>query len=98
MMKMAMSRAAMGLLRALIARAGVPRNRILLSEWRSVDWQSLTFIGERHNIVLRITAPDSADTAQRLIAGIEGADFAIPGQIVADISRIGEPKPQADGS
>ena len=98
MMKMAMSQAAMGLLRALIARSGVPRDRILLSEWRSVDWQSLTFVGERHNIVLRITGPHSAVVVERLIAGLDEADFVIPGQIVADISVIGEPRAEADGS
>ena len=98
MMKMAMSQAAMGLLRALIGRAGVPRDRILLTEWRSVDWQSLTFVGERHNIVLRITGPNSDAVAQRLTAGIGDADFAIPGQIVGDIAVVGEPEPAGDGS
>ena len=43
MMKLAMSPAAAGLLRALLERAGVDRNRILLSEFRSTDWCSLTF-------------------------------------------------------
>ena len=98
MMKMAMSQAAMGLLRALIARAGVPRDRILLTEWRSVDWQSLTFLGERHSIVLRITGPNSDAVARRLTAGIEDADFVIPGQIVGDIAVIGEPMLGNDGS
>jgi hypothetical protein len=45
---MAMSAAALGLLRELIERAQVPRDRFLLSEWQSTDWQSLTFQGERH--------------------------------------------------
>ena len=30
--------------------------------------------------------------------GIEDADFIIPGQIVADISVVGEAKPCSDGS
>lgn len=98
MMKMAMSQAAMGLFRALLGRAGVPRDRILLSEWRSVDWQSLTFVGERHCIALRITGPDSDCVTRRLTSGLDEAEFAIPGQIVADIAVVGEPIPCGDGS
>ena len=47
MLRMALSRAASGLLRALLERIGDQRDRILLSEVQSVDWQSLTFAGER---------------------------------------------------
>ncbi len=46
MMKLAMSPAAAGLLRALLGRAGLDRNRILLTEFRSTDWHSLTLAGE----------------------------------------------------
>lgn len=98
MMKLAMSKAAMGLLRALIGRAGIPRDRILLTEWRSVDWQSLTFLGERHNISLRIVGPLSDAIARRMIDGIEDADLVVPGQIVADIAPIGQPRSGSDGS
>ena len=48
MNRIAMSSAASGLLRALIARSGIPRNRILLTDAQSTDWRSLTFTGERH--------------------------------------------------
>lgn len=68
MMKMALSPGAFGLLRALAMKAEVPRDRILLSAWRSVDWQSLTFVGERHHISLRICGPDSAQAVSRLPA------------------------------
>src|SRR5437867_2135756 len=40
MMKLALSPAAAGLLRALVARAGIDRDRILLTDFRSIDWQS----------------------------------------------------------
>ncbi len=86
MMKLAMSAAAAGLLRALLARAGVDRNRILLSDFRSIDWNSLTFAGERHLISLRIPGPGAAPVAALLVEGLADADFAIPGQIVADIA------------
>jgi hypothetical protein len=98
MLKIAMSVAASGLLRALIARAGVPRDRILLTNLRSVDWQSLTFAGERHEIFLRVAGPHSHAVAQRLTHGLEDADFVIPGQIVADIAVVSGPERAADGS
>lgn len=98
MMKLAMSVAAAGLLRALLARAGVDRNRILLTDFRSVDWNSLTFSGERHSVSLRIPGPGAEAIAQRLADGLEEADFAIPGQIVADITLARPPALQDDGS
>ena len=98
MMKLAISTAAAGLLRALLARAGVDKDRIMLSDFRSVDWNSLTFAGERHEITLRIPGPGAAATAQLLVAGLEDDDFTIPGQIVADICLIRPPSEQADGS
>ena len=98
MMKLAMSPAAAALLRALLARAGVERDRILLTQFRSVDWNSLTFSGERHLIDLRIPGPAAQDVAGRLTGGLDDAEFAIPGQIVADITVAGSPVRSADGS
>ncbi len=97
MMKLAMSAAAAGLLRALLGRAGVDRNRILLSNFRSTDWNSLTFAGERHEIALRIPGPGAAAVAALLMDGLEDADFVIPGQIVADIALVRAPTAQDDG-
>lgn len=98
MMKLALSPAAAGLLRALLARAGIDRDRILLTEFRSIDWQSLTFIGERHEMELRIPAPDADLLIERITAGLSDAEFAIPGQIVADIGLERPPRANADGS
>ena len=98
MMKIRMSRAATGLLRGLLARAGEDRDRILLTDWRSVDWQSLTFVGERHSIRLRIAGPDSADIARRLTGGIGDAEFPLPGHVVADMLVAEPPVREADGS
>src|ERR1044072_8493797 len=61
------------LLRALLERAGAPRDRILLTNIRSTDWQSLTFIGERREIQLRIPGAASGAIAERLCAGLEDA-------------------------
>jgi hypothetical protein len=98
MMKLALSTAAASLLRALIARVGTDRHRILLSEFRSVDWQSLTFVGERHRMELRVPGPDADELAARLTDGLSDAEFAIPGQIVADIRLERPPTPHCDGS
>lgn len=98
MMKLAMSTAAAGLLRALLDRTGVDRNRILLSNFRSADWNSLTFAGERHHILLRIPGPGAAGIANLLVDGLEEADFSIPGQIVADIALTRPLATMEDGS
>jgi hypothetical protein len=76
----------------------VDRDRILLTEFRSTDWQSLTFIGEQHRIRLRIPAPEAAETAARLVNGLEDAEFPLPGHLVADIALAGEPERSNDGS
>jgi hypothetical protein len=97
-MKLALSPAAAGLLRALIARAGIDRDRILLTDFRSIDWQSLTFIGERHEMELRVPGPDADRLAERLTAGLADAEFSITGQIVADIGLERPPIRNLDGS
>ena len=98
MMKLAISPAAAGLLRALLGRAGVNRDRILLSEFRSTDWQSLTFMGERHEMELRVPGTNAGELVDRLTDGLADAEFAIPGQIVADIGLQRPPSRNADGS
>lgn len=98
MKRLPMSATAANLLRALVARAGVVRDRILLTDVQSVDWQSLTFIGERHHFWLRVPGTDSAAVVERMCRGLEEAEFSIPGQIVADIRPVGEPARASDGS
>jgi hypothetical protein len=93
-----MSAAASALLRAVIARAGLTRDRILLSDAHSIDWRSLTFTGERHLIELRVPGPDSRPIVNRMCAGLEDAEFSIPGVIVADIAIAGTPSHALDGS
>ena len=98
MMKLAMSPAAAGLVRALLNRAGVDRNRILLSDFRSTDWRSLTFAGERHELQLRIPGPRAAAVAELLTRDLGEAEFTIPGHIVADIAVDGAMIEHADGA
>jgi len=93
-----MSRAAAALLHALISRSPIDRDRILLTHCKSTDWQSLTFIGERHELQFRIQGPD-ADIAYRALTGdLADAEFAIPKQLLAEIAVFGAPSHEADGS
>ena len=85
MTRLPMSRAAAALLRALIRRTGLEPDRILLSAADSTDWQSLTFTGEQHRLMLHMTGPDAEAGCLRLMDGLEDAEFAISGHIVADI-------------
>jgi hypothetical protein len=98
MTRLNISPAASALFRALAARGGVPRDRILLTEVESIDWQSLTFSGERHQIGLRVPGPQSREIAERMCAGLADAEFSIPGILVADIAMRGSPRHALDGS
>jgi len=71
---------------------------IIATEFRSTDWQSLTFIGERHDIRLRIPGPDSGLIVRRLLDGLENAEFEVWGHFVADITVAEGPFNREDGS
>lgn len=98
MNQIAMSQAASGLLRALIGRARVSRDRILLTGVQSSDWRSLTFTGERHQFHLRVPGADAAAIVHRMCANLADAEFSIPGHTVADIAVVGTPETQRDRS
>jgi hypothetical protein len=98
MIRIPMLRAAAALLRALVARAEVERNRILLSDASSIGWRSLTFTGERHVLRLRVPGPDSRFVVDRMCDGIEDAEFSVPGVIVAHNGLAGAPHNPFDGS
>ncbi len=98
MNRLPMSSAGAALLRALLARAVVERDRILLTDYRSTDWQSLTFAGERHELRFRISGPEAEEIYSRMTGGLEDAEFAVPRQIVADVMVFGPPTREGDGS
>ncbi|MCM8556476.1 hypothetical protein [Sphingomicrobium sediminis] len=98
MMRPPLSSAATALLRALIERTGLPRDRILLREFRSVDWNSLSYSGERHEISLRLPPPDAEARADVLVDGLSENEFDIPGHILADIVVAAGPMKGEDGS
>ena len=98
MTRLPVSKAGAALLRARLARAIVDHDRILLTEYRSTDWQSLTFIGERHEMRFRIAGPEAEDIFARMTGDLTDAEFAIPKQIVADVVLYGAPARERDGS
>lgn len=98
MSRLPMSKAAAALLRALLSKSGKDRDRILLTEYGSTDWQSLVFVGERHRFELRFAGPRAESLVESVCSELSEEEFAIPGQIVADIALEGAPKRCADGS
>ena len=88
MKALALSPAAAGLLRALLRRVAEARDRVLLIEANSTDWQSLTFTGERHLFAIRITGADAAAIARTFTDGLSDAEFEMKGHIVADIATL----------
>jgi hypothetical protein len=98
MTRLPMSSAAAALLRALLARASVDRDRILLTDYRSTDWQSLTFVGERHEMQFRIPGPNAEKLYGAITGRLSEAEFSISRQLLADIAVFGAPAHESDGS
>lgn len=92
-----MTSSAAALLRLLLQRAGEERHRILLSEWSSVDWQSLTFTGERHLAQFVVTGPYADALVERWTAGLPEAEFNLPHGFVAEIKLASAPQHREDG-
>ena len=93
----ARSAAATQLLRSLVARSGLDEDRIVVGNLQSVDWQSLTFTGERHEIALRLSGPDARAALALLRDGLADAEWRLSGHVVADILIVGITA-QDDGS
>ncbi|WP_265530807.1 hypothetical protein [Sphingomicrobium marinum] len=79
----------------------------MIDSWLSFDEVSrrnqsgekaLTFIGERHQLCLRILGPQADAIASRLLDGLEEAEFVLRGHIVADIALAAPPLTCSDGS
>ena len=85
------------LLRLLLQRAGEDCNRIFLSKWTTVEWNSLTLDGERHSVIFAIEGPDPLRFAELWLTGISEAEFDMPRGFVADIEVVGRPTLREDG-
>jgi hypothetical protein len=92
-----MTSAACGLLRALVARAG--NDRILLSDWTTIDWHSLTFSGEKHRAGLVFSGPDAPARVERWAAGLAEADLDLgTSAFLAEIALPAPPRTRDDRS
>jgi len=98
MMRPALSSAASSLYRALVRRAEIGGERLLLVDWHSTDWQSLTFVGERHAAQLRVLGPDAGAAVDRLCRDLGEVEFTLSGHVVADIALTAPPESNRDGS
>jgi len=98
MTRLPLSTAAAALIRALLARANVERDRILLTDYRSTDWQSLTFVGERHEMRFRIPGPNADEIYKAITGDLAEAEFSFFRQILADVAVFGMPTHESDGS
>lgn len=96
-MRATLSPVAAQLLRALMRRMNLSRERMVVSHCRSVDWQSLTFTGERHEISLRLVPPQAETAAILLRTGLAEAEWALRGHVVADILIVAE-RAEPDGA
>lgn len=93
-----MSQAGAALLRALLARTHIERDRILLTDYRSTDWQSLTFVGERHEMRFRIKGPMANEAYREITGDLADSDVSLSKQILADIAVFEIPVRESDGS
>ena len=99
MNRLRMTSAATALCRGLLDRAQASSNRILLSDWVTIDWLSLTFIGERHRAGFVVTGPDAAKLASDWTSGLEDAEFDLgKAGFVAEIGLVGQPTLREDGA
>lgn len=96
-MKRALSCAATQLLRALRARSGLESDEIIVGRFQSVDWQSLTFTGERHELLLRFIGSDARAGLARLRNDLSDTEWVMRSHVVADIVIVGE-RSNTDGS
>lgn len=71
------------LLVQLTDRAGGP---VTVERATSRPWASALFEGRRHVVMLHLTGPDASERRTRFVAGLEEAEWTLPGHFVADIT------------
>jgi hypothetical protein len=61
-----------------------------VEELRSRGWASATFAGARHELRFTVEGEGAEEAAKNFLAGLEAAEFELPGHIVADIALRSE--------
>ena len=59
-----------------------------LVEHRQRAWASVTFSGTRHELAFRFEGEEASEGGENLIAKVGEHEFAIPGQLVADVAVV----------
>ena len=80
-----------------MARTALDADRIKVGRVHSIDWQSLTFIGERHEFSLAIAGPGAAAALALLRDGLANVEWQLAGHVVADLVIVSE-RSLSDGS
>ena len=60
----------------------------VLLEHHQRAWASVTFSGTRHELALRFDGENAVAGGERLIEAVGEHEFAIPGQLVADVAVV----------
>jgi hypothetical protein len=84
------------LLRAIADR--FPGLEFAVEEIRSRSWASVTFTGARHELTVRVDGTGAGTAADTFLAGLEAAEFALRGHILADIALITDARHDGGGS
>ena len=77
------------LLRAIRARLG-DFPGFCLEEISSRSWASVTFAGARHQLAFRLDGEGADVAASAFVDGLDSAEFALRGHILADIALVSE--------
>lgn len=99
MNRLRMTQAASSLLRNLLGRSGTHSNRIVLTDWTSIDWQSLTFLGERHRAGFVVSGENAMAIAASWTRDLPEAEFDLgTAGFVAEIALAAPLSVREDGS
>lgn len=84
------------ILRAVAALVAPHGAQLVIEELRCRDWASLTMVGGRHELDLRLDGPGADAALARLQAELPDLDIAIPGHILAELVLApGEAQPDS---
>lgn len=77
-------RAQAAILRHVAAIAAPLGARLVIEELRSRDWASLTLVGARHELDVRLDGPGAAAAMAAVAERLPGEAISISGQILAE--------------
>ena len=78
------------LTRALQAEIDGFPGKTLVFPLTCTPWASITFAGARHHLMLEWTGPGAAGAAAEFFGRMGDIQFALPGQIVADLALLAD--------